>query len=87
MGAVDPFQTSEALAYDLHIATIDGDSMEPLLLTGDRILVDTSKHIGDHSRPIIEASRLYLLVGYSAASRVITTATTSRHPDGVPRRS
>lgn len=27
----------------LHIITIDGDSMEPLLSTGDRILVDTSQ--------------------------------------------
>ncbi|MFN7190414.1 MAG: helix-turn-helix transcriptional regulator [Rhodospirillales bacterium] len=30
---------------DLHIITIDGDSMEPLLATGDRILIDTSQRV------------------------------------------
>lgn len=30
---------------DLHIITIDGDSMEPLLSSGDRILIDTSQRI------------------------------------------
>lgn len=30
---------------DLHIITIDGDSMEPLLSTGDRILIDTSQRV------------------------------------------
>jgi phage repressor protein C with HTH and peptisase S24 domain len=29
-----------ARAEDLHIVTIDGDSMEPLLSSGDRIVVD-----------------------------------------------
>lgn len=29
----------------LHIITIDGDSMEPLLSTGDRILVDTNQRV------------------------------------------
>jgi len=29
----------------LHIITIDGDSMEPLLSTGDRILIDTSQRV------------------------------------------
>jgi len=31
--------------HDLHIITIDGDSMEPLLSTGDRILIDTSQRV------------------------------------------
>jgi phage repressor protein C with HTH and peptisase S24 domain len=30
---------------DLHIVTIDGDSMEPLLSSGDRIMVDTSRRV------------------------------------------
>ena len=30
---------------DLHIITIDGDSMEPLLSTGDRILIDTNQRV------------------------------------------
>lgn len=30
---------------DLHIITIEGDSMEPLLSTGDRILIDTSQRV------------------------------------------
>ena len=30
---------------DLRIVTIDGDSMEPLLSSGDRILVDTSRRV------------------------------------------
>ena len=30
---------------NLHIITIDGDSMEPLLSTGDRILIDTSQRV------------------------------------------
>lgn len=34
-----------ARAEDLHIITVDGDSMEPLLSSGDRILVDTSQRI------------------------------------------
>ncbi|MGE3743830.1 MAG: helix-turn-helix transcriptional regulator [Geminicoccaceae bacterium] len=34
-----------ARAADLHIVTIDGDSMEPLLSSGDRILVDTSQRV------------------------------------------
>ena len=34
-----------ARAQDLHIVTIDGDSMEPLLSSGDRILVDTSQRV------------------------------------------
>jgi len=34
-----------ARATDLHIVTIDGDSMEPLLSSGDRILVDTSQRV------------------------------------------
>ncbi len=34
-----------ARADDLRIVTIDGDSMEPLLSTGDRILVDTAQRI------------------------------------------
>jgi phage repressor protein C with HTH and peptisase S24 domain len=29
----------------LHIVTIDGDSMEPLLSSGDRIVVDTSQRV------------------------------------------
>ena len=32
-----------ARAEDLHIITIDGDSMEPLLSSGDRILIDTAQ--------------------------------------------
>jgi phage repressor protein C with HTH and peptisase S24 domain len=34
-----------ARAEDLHIITIDGDSMEPLLSSGDRIMVDTSQRV------------------------------------------
>jgi len=34
-----------ARAKDLHIVTIDGDSMEPLLGSGDRILIDTSQRV------------------------------------------
>lgn len=34
-----------ARPQDLHIVTIDGDSMEPLLSSGDRILVDTSQRV------------------------------------------
>lgn len=34
-----------ARATDLHIVTIDGDSMEPLLSSGDRILIDTSQRV------------------------------------------
>jgi len=34
-----------ANAQDLRIITIDGDSMEPLLATGDRILVDTRQRV------------------------------------------
>ena len=34
-----------ARAEDLHIVTIDGDSMEPLLSSGDRIMVDTSRRV------------------------------------------
>ncbi|MGE0424961.1 MAG: helix-turn-helix transcriptional regulator [Reyranellaceae bacterium] len=34
-----------ARARDLHIITIDGDSMEPLLSSGDRILIDTSQRV------------------------------------------
>ena len=34
-----------ARAEDLHIVTIDGDSMEPLLSSGDRIVVDTSQRV------------------------------------------
>jgi phage repressor protein C with HTH and peptisase S24 domain len=34
-----------ARAEDLHIVTIDGDSMEPMLSSGDRIMVDTSRRI------------------------------------------
>jgi phage repressor protein C with HTH and peptisase S24 domain len=34
-----------ARANDLHIVTIDGDSMEPLLSSGDRILIDTSQRV------------------------------------------
>ena len=34
-----------ARAQDLHIVTIDGDSMEPLLSSGDRILIDTSQRV------------------------------------------
>jgi phage repressor protein C with HTH and peptisase S24 domain len=30
---------------DLHIVTIDGDSMEPMRSTGDRITVDTSRRV------------------------------------------
>jgi phage repressor protein C with HTH and peptisase S24 domain len=30
---------------DLHIITIDGDSMEPLLSSGDRILIDTAQRV------------------------------------------
>ena len=30
---------------DLHIVTIDGNSMEPLLSSGDRIMVDTSRRL------------------------------------------
>ena len=30
---------------DLRVVTVDGDSMEPLLSSGDRILVDTSQRI------------------------------------------
>jgi phage repressor protein C with HTH and peptisase S24 domain len=30
---------------DLHIVTIDGDAMEPLLSTGDRIMVDTNQRV------------------------------------------
>jgi phage repressor protein C with HTH and peptisase S24 domain len=32
-----------AVGSDLRIITIDGDSMEPLLLPGDKVLVDTSR--------------------------------------------
>ena len=34
-----------ARAADLRVITIDGDSMEPLLSSGDRILVDTSQRV------------------------------------------
>jgi phage repressor protein C with HTH and peptisase S24 domain len=34
-----------ARAEDLHIITVDGDSMEPLLSSGDRIMVDTSQRV------------------------------------------
>jgi len=34
-----------ARAMDLHIVTIDGDPMEPLLSSGDRILIDTSQRV------------------------------------------
>jgi phage repressor protein C with HTH and peptisase S24 domain len=34
-----------ARAADLHMITIDGDSMEPLLSSGDRILIDTSQRV------------------------------------------
>ena len=34
-----------ARPQDLHIITIDGDSMEPLLSTGDRILIDSSQRV------------------------------------------
>lgn len=34
-----------ARATDLHMITIDGDSMEPLLSSGDRILIDTSQRV------------------------------------------
>ncbi|MDA0664538.1 MAG: peptidase S24 [Proteobacteria bacterium] len=34
-----------ARAADLRMITIDGDSMEPLLSTGDRILLDTSQRV------------------------------------------
>jgi phage repressor protein C with HTH and peptisase S24 domain len=34
-----------ARAEDLHIVTIDGDSMEPLLSSGDCIMVDTSRRV------------------------------------------
>jgi phage repressor protein C with HTH and peptisase S24 domain len=34
-----------ARAEDLHIITIDGDSMEPLLSSGDRIMIDTSRRV------------------------------------------
>ena len=34
-----------ARAKDLHIVTIDGDSMEPLLSSGDRILIDSSQRV------------------------------------------
>jgi phage repressor protein C with HTH and peptisase S24 domain len=34
-----------ARAEDLHIVTIDGDSMEPMLSSGDRIMVDTSRRV------------------------------------------
>ena len=34
-----------ARAEDLHIVTIDGDSMEPLLSSGDRIMIDTSRRV------------------------------------------
>lgn len=34
-----------ARAADLRMITIDGDSMEPLLASGDRILIDTSQRI------------------------------------------
>jgi phage repressor protein C with HTH and peptisase S24 domain len=34
-----------ARAEDLHIVTIDGDSMEPLLSSGDRIMIDTSRRM------------------------------------------
>lgn len=34
-----------ARAQDLHIVTIDGDSMEPLLSSGDRILIDTNQRV------------------------------------------
>jgi phage repressor protein C with HTH and peptisase S24 domain len=34
-----------ARAEDLHIVTIDGDSMEPTLSSGDRIMIDTSQRI------------------------------------------
>ena len=30
---------------DLRMITIDGDSMEPLLASGDRILIDTSQRV------------------------------------------
>jgi phage repressor protein C with HTH and peptisase S24 domain len=30
---------------DLHIVTIDGDSMEPLLSSGDRVMIDTSRRV------------------------------------------
>lgn len=34
-----------ARASDLRMITIDGDSMEPVLSSGDRILIDTSQRI------------------------------------------
>ena len=34
-----------ARAEDLHIVTIDGDSMEPTLSSGDRIMIDTSQRV------------------------------------------
>ena len=34
-----------ARAADLRMITIDGDSMEPLLASGDRILIDTSQRV------------------------------------------
>lgn len=34
-----------ANAADLRVITIDGDSMEPLMASGDRILVDTSQRV------------------------------------------
>ncbi len=34
-----------ARAADLHIVTIDGDSMEPTLSSGDRIMIDTSQRV------------------------------------------
>lgn len=34
-----------ARPQDLHIITIDGDSMEPILSSGDRILLDTSQRV------------------------------------------
>jgi phage repressor protein C with HTH and peptisase S24 domain len=37
--------TFRARAEDLYIVTIDGDSMEPLLSSGDRIVVDTSQRV------------------------------------------
>ena len=43
----DPIVRHEfrARAEDLHVITIDGDSMEPLLSSGDRIVLDTSQRV------------------------------------------
>ena len=38
-------QEFRARAQDLNIITIDGDSMEPVLSSGDRILIDTSQRV------------------------------------------